>query len=39
MDFDLLDRQALNENKMFAPDQYLHDPIGRAQKFFKKVDH
>ncbi|WP_110750455.1 hypothetical protein [Phyllobacterium leguminum] len=37
--FDLLDTRDLNNNKMLGPDQYLHDPIARAQRFLDRVDH
>ena len=37
--FDLLNTRDLNENKMLGPDQYLHDPISRAQTFLDRVDH
>lgn len=39
VDFNLLDRQALNQNKMLGPDQYLHDPIRRARQFLERKDH
>jgi hypothetical protein len=39
VDFDLLDTQALARNKMLGPDQYLHDPVERAQKFLGRIDH
>ncbi|MDE1996466.1 MAG: hypothetical protein KGI75_28465 [Rhizobiaceae bacterium] len=37
--FDLLDTADLNNNKMLGPDQYLHDPIPRAQRFIDRIDH
>jgi hypothetical protein len=39
VNFDLLDTRDLNNNKMLGPDQYLHDPIARAQRFLDRVDH
>ncbi len=38
-DFDLLDRHALNRNRMLGPDEYLHDPVARAQAFLAGMDH
>ena len=37
--FDLLDTLELNLRKMLGPDQYLHDPIPRAQTFIRTIDH
>ncbi|ARO32678.1 hypothetical protein NXC14_PA00413 (plasmid) [Rhizobium sp. NXC14] len=37
--FDLLDRRDLNDNKMLGPDQYLHDPIARAETYLGRVNH
>ncbi|MBB3146643.1 hypothetical protein FHS21_003059 [Phyllobacterium trifolii] len=39
VDFDLLDTAELNQRKMLGPDQYLHDPISRARRFIKRIDH
>jgi hypothetical protein len=39
VDFDMLDTGELNRNKMLGPDQYLHDPIARAEAFIARVDH
>ena len=39
VDFDLLDTLELNERKMLGPDQYLDDPIARAERFIARVDH
>lgn len=39
VNFDLLDTRDLNNNKMLGPDQYLHDPVVRAQKFLDRIDH
>jgi len=39
VDFDLLDTVELNRHKMLGPDQYLHDPVPRAQRFIDRVDH
>ena len=39
VDFDLLDTQDLNSNKMLGPEQYLHDPIERARQFLGRIDH
>jgi hypothetical protein len=38
-DLDLLDGTALNQNRMFGPAQYLHDPIPRAEAFLRRIDH
>lgn len=38
-DFDLLDGRALNRRKMLGPDQYLHDPVARAERFIGRLDH
>jgi len=37
--FDLLDRRDLNDNKMLGPDQYLHDPVSRAETYLGRVNH
>jgi hypothetical protein len=37
--FNLLDRRDLNDNKMLGPDQYLHDPIARAETYLGRVNH
>jgi hypothetical protein len=39
VDFDLLDTVDLNRRKMLGPDQYLNDPIARAQEFLGRIDH
>lgn len=39
VDFDLLSTQALNARKTLGPDQYLFDPISRAQRYLKKINH
>jgi hypothetical protein len=39
VNFNLLDRRDLNDNKMLGPEQYLHDPIVRARKFLDRVNH
>ncbi|GAB5438180.1 hypothetical protein [Falsiruegeria mediterranea] len=39
VDFDLLNTQALNARKMLGPDQYLFDPILRAQRYLRNIDH
>lgn len=39
VNFDLLDTLELNLRKMLGPDQYLHDPIPRAQTFIRRIDH
>ncbi len=39
VDFPLLDTSALNQRKMLGPDQYLHDPVARAQRFIARIDH
>jgi hypothetical protein len=39
VDFDLLDTAELNQRKMFGPGQYLYDPISRAHRFIKRIDH
>ncbi len=39
VEFDLLDNEALNSRKMKGPDQYLHNPIRRAERFIGKIDH
>lgn len=37
--FDLLDTRDLNARKMRGPDQFLHDPVPRAQAFLRRFDH
>ncbi|NIZ62070.1 hypothetical protein DL239_13895 [Sedimentitalea sp. CY04] len=39
VEFDLLSTQDLNAHRMLGPDQYLHDPIQRAQTFISRIDH
>ncbi|MDF2115136.1 hypothetical protein PY365_06100 [Roseiarcaceae bacterium H3SJ34-1] len=39
VDFDLLDACDLNPRKMLGPDQYLRDPVPRAQRFIQRIDH
>lgn len=39
VDFPLLDSTALNARKMTGPDQYIHDPLPRAERFIARVDH
>ena len=39
VDFDLLDTVELNRRKILGPDQYLHDPIPRALRFLRRIDH
>ena len=39
VDFSLLNTVALNQRNMRGPDQYLGDPIARAQRFMNAVDH
>lgn len=39
VDFDLLDTVELNRRKMLGPDQYLHDPVPRARRFLRRIDH
>jgi hypothetical protein len=39
VDFDLLDTTELNARGMRGPDQYLHDPIPRAQRFIRRIRH
>lgn len=39
VDFPLLDTAALNAHKMLGPDQYLHNPVERAQKFIDRFNH
>ena len=39
VDFDLLDTAELNRRKMLGPDQYLHDPVARAERFIGRIDH
>jgi hypothetical protein len=38
-DFDLLSTPELNARKMRGPDQYLLDPVPRAQRFIERFDH
>ena len=37
--FDLLSTAELNARKMLGPDQYLHNPIIRAEEFIRRFDH
>jgi len=37
--FDLLSTPALNARKMLGRDQYLHDPLPRAERFLGRIDH
>ena len=39
INFNLLNTASLNSRKMRGPDQYLHNPIQRAEKFIKKFDY
>ncbi len=39
VDYDLLSTSDLNQRGMRGPDQYLGDPIERAQRFIRRVDH
>jgi hypothetical protein len=39
VDFDLLDTGELNQRKMLGPDQYLHDPVARAERFIGRTGH
>lgn len=39
VEFNLLDKTSLNSRKMKSPNQYLHDPILRAERFIKKFEH
>ncbi len=39
VDFDLLNTESLNARKMKGSDQYLHNPVKRAEKFIEKFDH
>jgi len=39
VDFPLLETSALNQRKMLGPDQYLHNPIPRAQSFIRRFNH
>ncbi|MGX5845668.1 hypothetical protein ACWGTO_01175 [Mesorhizobium sp. PL10] len=39
VDFDLLDTVELNRRKILGPDQYLHDPVPRARRFLRRIDH
>jgi hypothetical protein len=39
VDFDLLSTQTLNARKMLGPNQYLFDPIPRAQRYLWNIDH
>lgn len=37
VEFNLLDTEQLNERGMRGPNQYLNDPIPRAEKFILKL--
>ncbi len=37
--FDLLDTQSLNKRKMRGSDQFLHDPVVRANAFLNRFAH
>ncbi|MBU2712018.1 hypothetical protein [Zooshikella harenae] len=39
VDFPLLETASLNQRKMLGPNQYLHSPIERAEKFLNRFDH
>lgn len=39
VEFDLLDTGQLNARKMLGPDQFLHDPVLRAECFLSRIDH
>ena len=39
VDFDLLSTEDLNARKMLGPNQYLCDPIARAQRFLARIRH
>lgn len=39
VDFDLLSTKDLNARKMLGPDQYLNDPIRRAQVYLARINH
>lgn len=39
VDFDLLDTTELNQRKTLGPDQYLHDPVPRASRFLRRINH
>ncbi|MBO6639914.1 MAG: hypothetical protein JJ920_18890 [Roseitalea sp.] len=39
VDYDLLDKVALNDRKMLGPDQYWGDPMPRAKRFIDQRDH
>lgn len=39
VDFSLLDTVELNARKMRGPDQYLRDPLERAQRFISRINH
>ena len=39
VDFDLIDTVELNRRKMLGPEQYLHDPVPRARRFLRRIDH
>ncbi|MDE1464290.1 hypothetical protein [Spartinivicinus poritis] len=39
VDYPLLDTESLNQRKMLGPDQYLHNPIERAERFMNRFDH
>ncbi|MBU2704901.1 hypothetical protein KCM76_02855 [Zooshikella marina] len=39
VDFPLLDTDSLNQRKMLGPNQYLFNPIKRAEQFLNRFDH
>jgi len=39
VDFDLLNTSELNRRKMHGRDQYLFDPVPRARRFIKRIEH
>ena len=39
VDFPLLDTAELNQRKMLGPNQYHADPIARAGRFIRRIDH
>lgn len=39
VDFDLLDESELNRRNMRGPEQYLHNPVARAQRYVRRIDH
>jgi hypothetical protein len=39
VDYSLLDTAALNARKMLGPDQYVGDPVARAEGFIERVNH